>query len=138
MNENQIEQKPSHNLIKYRYLRSQDFFPGAEGQYAKLAITIATELETTEDGFTFCNWAVAFKAPSDQFNKAEARNAANDNVRDPLKSGFLPLGYRYDHNEIVGKILMTLLINDVVLTKHYYAFIRSLLQEHDGFNAFFR
>lgn len=142
MNENQTQTadivKEEQLLItKYRYLRSQDYFPCAQGQFAKLAITIATDLDTDEEGFTFCYWSVAFKAPSDQFNKKEARIAVAENDGDPLKSGVLPLGYKYDHNEIVGKILMTLLINDVVLTKHYYTFIRCLLKEHEGFKAFF-
>lgn len=137
MNENQTTQEAQPLITKYRYLRSQDYFPAAQGQYAKLAITIATDLDTDESGFTFCYWSVAFKAPSDQFNKAEARKAVLENAQEPIKSGFLPLGHKYDHNEIVGKILMSLLINDVALTKHYYTFIRALLQDHEGFKAFF-
>lgn len=122
---------------KFRYLRSADYFPGSEGNYNKLCISISTTLIPESESLTFCEWVVAFKAPSDCFSKVEARTALKLNENNPLFSGSLALGVGYDHNEIVGKILMSLLLNDVVLTKHYYAFIRALLRDHEGFSSFF-
>jgi hypothetical protein len=122
---------------KFRYLRSNDYFPEWQGTMSKLCISISTTLIPETETLTFCEWTVAYKAPSDCFNKVDARAALENNADNPLLSGSLALGPDYDHNEIVGKILMSLLLQDVVLTKHYYWFIRSLLRNHEGFSSFF-
>lgn len=143
MNENQTVQKEvatTTDNIKYRYIRAEQFFPQSSGAYRKLCITLKTVLtpldENNEDGPKVCDWAVALKAPGDQFNKIDARAAAECNGEDPFKSGSLYLFAGYDHNEIVGKILMTLLIQDPCLSIHYRTFIRALLNHHEGFRSF--
>ena len=128
----------SNIATKYRYLRPESYFCNLQPGYKNLCIGIRTDLTTIDsDKANILNWAVTFKAPGDQFSKEEARTVLSDTIHGGVaygKSGTLLLKKgQYTHHEIIGKILMTLLIEDFNLTPKYRTFILKLLEDVRAF-----
>jgi hypothetical protein len=108
---------------KFQYITEHRYFP-------KLCIAISTILEKIDDKNSKCKWVVAFKAPSDNFNKKLAREAIDLNRNKPFYSGEIILNNDYSRYEIVVKILMSLAINDSQFSSSYAEFIGFQIYSH--------
>lgn len=114
-------------VIKYQYLKGSDFYT-IDGWADDLCLTIATKLKVSRfTGEKTIEWAVSFKHPRDQFNKALARESVNQKT-----PKLLFLSNRYTREEIVVKILADLVYNDYFLSEEYRKYVRLLLNEYSG------
>lgn len=105
--------------------------PKGKYQYiteGKLSLSIYTEIVKSSEGNKVF-WSVSFKNPKDKFSKFDARKSLTEKPR-----FVIDLGKTFSRNEILAKILFSLLYHENAMTKDYRNFVRYLVSTYDVYD----
>ena len=114
-------------MLKFQYIRPDAFLEDVYPVLKGTCITIGTDIVDNGE-YSIINWSVAFKNPKDVFKKSVAREVINTQFSEALTSTIIFDRGSYTRHEIVKRILMSLYINDVSLSKNYKLFVEYLVQ----------